>query len=165
MAAGEDQTSSSLEEQPRCFREMSYHQRQAGLSPSVTVAVRVRPFLPMEMTESAQQSVLKMHGRRTMLVPLAGGAPSVFSYDYSLWSAGQVGKAKLVEQKDVFRLLGSDVIDQVTHHSSRSDPCRGTADTHPRSLSDAAALLLHVVRHLTLMSGETTGLQRPTGGT
>eukprot|EP00961_Rhodomonas_salina_P121980 1642579-Rhodomonas_salina.4 len=158
----------------------------------VTVAVRVRPFLPMEIGPSgrvlcaryampgtkrayratrnpvlserivlpgAGESVVRMHGRRTMLVaaplssyacptrctvlayaippmssyalstlcpvlalcpgkvPPDSGTPSIFTYDFALWSVGATDrKEKVAEQRDVYRLLGADVIDQVREY-------------------------------------------------
>eukprot|EP00961_Rhodomonas_salina_P060076 806783-Rhodomonas_salina.1 len=59
---------------------MSYHQRRAGLSPSVTVAVRVRPLLAHEEAEAGRESIVEMHGRRTMVSPPNGAPPQLFTW-------------------------------------------------------------------------------------
>eukprot|EP01042_Synura_sphagnicola_P003139 gene3139-biopygen3391 len=110
--------------------EARFHQKHAGLRPSVTVAVRVRPLTNDshgEISPSATPSCMNVRGRKLYVVqrqvtstdlgdPDMKGrvlAMDAYDFDYVLDSS-DVSKAKTyASQSQVYKCLGADVVSDV----------------------------------------------------
>eukprot|EP00961_Rhodomonas_salina_P027551 372485-Rhodomonas_salina.1 len=114
---------------------MNFHQRRAGLSPAVTVAVRLRPFSSEERVKEDERSefdkdyndidrsIVRISGCQTVVHPYAargqvGKDFKVFTFDRSMSSLGDFyadGKIQKggYSQADVFSKLGVPATEQV----------------------------------------------------
>lgn len=110
----EDTTLTRVDEYPRPMREVTYHQRMAGIRPSVVVASRVRPLNARESEYHGSQTIVKMKGKQVLVLDPHTSRDNRFALDFALNSS--VDKEKYpVEyacQQRVFSLCGEDAVSQ-----------------------------------------------------
>jgi DNA replication protein DnaC len=108
------------QEIPRALKEIDYHYISAGVSPPVTVAVRVRPFLPKELkNENETVCCITMKGKQCSITNPVTLKPNVFTVDFALWSCNNdcssQSKEKLyhyASNETVWKLVGSKIVQQ-----------------------------------------------------
>eukprot|EP01042_Synura_sphagnicola_P036387 gene36387-biopygen3920 len=116
--------------QRRPSEEARFHQKQAGLRPSVTVAVRVRPLVNSKtdaQVSSSAKSCMTVRGRKLYVVerqvPGAelddpdrqrrGLAVDAYDFDYVLDSSDPSKTWTYSSQSQVYKCLGADLVSDV----------------------------------------------------
>jgi len=116
--------------QRRPSEEARFHQKQAGLRPSVTVAVRVRPLVNSKtdaQVSSTAKSCMTVRDRKLYVVerqvPGAelddpdrqhrGLAVDVYDFDYVLDSSDPSETETYASQSQVYKCLGGDLVSDV----------------------------------------------------
>ena len=71
---------------PRAMEATDYHYNAAGVTPTVRLAVCVRPFIEHELQTGESISIVKMKGKQCMLTNPITYQPWMFTADFAFWS-------------------------------------------------------------------------------
>ena len=116
MSAGIDNSTLTWQgAYPRPMRELTYHQRKAGVRPSVVVAARLRPFNEREraLYDGSTTKVCRMKGKQIMLTDPVTQKPLVFGLDFAFDSSADAPDSReYASQERVYKLCGSDIVMQ-----------------------------------------------------